>query len=73
VLERFAGRATVSVTGMIVVEVLARESTVSALGFVERWDVRLYPAVMDEPVQHLGRAVGAVPNQPGGAETEALH
>src|SRR5262249_33448220 len=37
VLEGFPGRATVSVTGVIVGELVAREGSVGALGFVEHW------------------------------------
>jgi hypothetical protein len=61
VLEDLSGWAAIGVTGVVVDEVLAREGAVTALGFVEHWDVRFDAAVMDEPVQHLGRAVGAVP------------
>jgi hypothetical protein len=57
-----SSRAAVSVAGVIVGEVLAREGAVRALGFVEHRNVRLDPVVMHESVQHLGRAIGAVPN-----------
>ena len=36
---------------MVVSEVLAREGAVWALGFVEDWDVRLDPTVMNKPVR----------------------
>jgi hypothetical protein len=71
--EDLSGGAAIIVAGVVVDEVLAREGGFSALGFVEYWDVGFDPAVMDKPVQHLGRAVGAVPNQPGGVKIEALH
>jgi hypothetical protein len=28
---------------------------------------------MDEPAEHLGRAIGAVAHKPGGVEIEAFH
>src|SRR5438132_2950482 len=43
VLEGFPGRTAVSVTGVIVGEVLAREGAFCALGFVEHRNVRLDP------------------------------
>src|SRR5947208_666077 len=72
VLERLPGGASVGVTGVVVSEVLAREGAVGALGFVEHRDVRLDPAIMDQPVQHIGRAVGGVADQPGGVQIEAI-
>src|SRR5215475_14470141 len=72
VLEGFPGRAAVSIGGVIVGEIVAREGTVSALGFVEHWDVRLDPAIVHEPVQHLGRAIGAVADQALGIQVELL-
>src|SRR5437868_12581690 len=68
-LEGLASRAPVGVADMVVSEVLARESAVWALGFVEDWAVRLDPTVMNKPVQHLGRAIGGVTDQPGGVES----
>ena len=41
-------------------------------GFVEHRDVRLDPALMDQPGQLLGRAVGGVGGQPLGLEAEAV-
>src|SRR5439155_1568918 len=67
-LEGLASRAPVGVADMVVSEVLAREGAVWALGFVEDWDVRLDPTVMNKPVQHLGRAIGGVTDQPDGVE-----
>jgi hypothetical protein len=63
VLEDLSGGAAIGVAGMVVGEVLAREGAVGALGFVEHRDVRLDPALMDQPVQHLGRAIAGVGNQ----------
>src|SRR5438067_11546499 len=71
-LEGLASRAPVGVADMVISEVLAREGAVWALGFVEDWDVRLDPTVMNKPVQHLGRAIGGVTDQPGGVESEAF-
>src|SRR5258705_4098091 len=58
-LEGLASRAPVGVADMVVSEVLAREGAVWALGFVEDWDVRLDPTVMNKPVQQLGPAIGS--------------
>src|SRR5258705_1009300 len=71
-LEGLASRAPVGVADMVVSEVLAREGAVWALGFVEDWNVRLDPTVMNKPVQHLGRAIGGVTDQPGGVQSEAF-
>src|SRR5450432_795503 len=38
-------------------EVAARESSVGALGFVDQVHVRLDPALVHQPPDHLGRAV----------------
>jgi len=40
------------------------------LGFVEHWDVRLDPVLIDQPVQHLGRSMGGVADQLGRIEIE---
>jgi hypothetical protein len=61
--EGLCGRTAVGVTGLIVAEIIAREGAVAALRFVVNRDVRLDPAIMHEPVQHLGRAVGGVADQ----------
>src|SRR6516164_9710748 len=52
-LKGLSSRTSVAVTGMIVDEILARKGVVRAFGFVEHRDVRLDPAVTNEPVQHL--------------------
>ena len=62
-LEGIPRGAAVGVSGVVVGEVVAREGTVGALGFVEYWNVRLDTAIVHEPVQHLGRAVGGVADQ----------
>ena len=49
-LEGFARRAAVGVSGVIVGEVVAREGAVGALGFVEHRNVQLDPAIVHEPV-----------------------
>src|SRR5271155_4677190 len=71
VLEDFSGWASVGVSGVVVDKILAREGAVAALGFVEHRDVRLDPAVIPQPVQHLCRAVGGVAKQLDGVEIEA--
>src|SRR5712671_1171402 len=50
----------------------AREGTVAALGFVKHWNVRLDPALLHEPVEHLGRPVGGVADQALGVQLEAF-
>src|SRR5207253_3063632 len=60
VLEDLSGRAAVGVALVVVGEVLAREGAVGALGLVEHRDVRLYPAIIHQPVQHLGRAIAGI-------------
>ena len=72
VLEGFPGRAAVGVSGVIVGEVVAREGAIGALGFVEHRDVRLDRAIVHEPVQYLGRAIGAVADQALGIQVEVL-
>src|SRR5712692_4591094 len=61
--QGLAGRAAVGVVLVVVGEVLAREGAVGALRLVEHLDVRLDGALVDQPVQHLGRAVAGVSNQ----------
>src|SRR6516225_9485355 len=63
-LKGLSSRTSVAVTGMIVDKILAREGVVRAFGFVEHRDVRLDPAVIYEPVEHLGRAVPGIGDQP---------
>jgi hypothetical protein len=46
-------------TAMVVGEVRPLESAVLPLGLVEDWDVRLDPALMDEPGKVLGGTIGA--------------
>ena len=58
--EFLPGRADVAVAFVVIGEVVTREGAVGMLGFVEHWDVRLDTAIVHEPVQHLGRAIGAV-------------
>ena len=42
------------------------------LGFVEHRDVRLDPALMHQPGEVLGRAIGGIGRQPFGIEAEAI-
>jgi len=53
-------RAGVEIAGVVIGEVGAAEGAVAALRFVEDRDVRLDPALMHQPGEVLGRAVGAV-------------
>ena len=57
---------------MVVGEVLAREGAIPALGFVEDRDMRFDPLLMDQPIQHLGRAVCSVADQLGRIEIEVF-
>src|SRR5438046_2068192 len=52
--EFLPGRADIAVALGVIGKVLAREGAVGMLGFVEHWDVRLDPLLIDQPVQHLG-------------------
>jgi hypothetical protein len=70
VLEDLAGRAAVGVTGVVVGEVLARESAVGET--CRTPGCALDPALMDQPVQHLGRAVAGVRNQSLRPQVEAI-
>ena len=53
-------RAGVEIAGVVIGEVGAAEGAVAALGFVEHRDMRLDPALMHQPGEVLGRAIGAV-------------
>jgi len=57
------------ITGMVVGEVVARES---AIRFVEHRHMRFDAMLMDQPAEHLGRAIGTVAHEPGRIETEAI-
>jgi hypothetical protein len=70
--EFLPGRADVAVALVVIGEVVAREGAVGMLGFVEHRDVRLDPVLIDQPVQHLGRSIGGVADQPGRIEIEAF-
>ena len=71
--ERLTCRADVDVGVAVVGEVGALEGPVAAARLVEDGDVRLDPALLDEPAQHRRGAVGAVGDQPLGVEAEAVH
>src|SRR5215469_8470148 len=71
-LKGLSSRTSVAVSGMIVDKILARKGVVRAFGFVEHRDVRLDPAVVHEPVQHLGRAVPGISNQPFRPQVKAV-
>ncbi len=38
---------------MVIAEIFAREGGVGMPGFVEHWDVRLDPVLIDQPIQHF--------------------
>ena len=67
-----SGWTAVGVTRVVVDKVVAREGIVGALGLVEHRDVRLDPAVIHQPVQHLGRAVAGIGDQPFRPQLEAV-
>src|SRR5277367_2274337 len=51
-------------------EVAARESSVRALGFVNQVHVRLDPALVHQPTDHIGRAVASIRDQARRSEVE---
>jgi hypothetical protein len=59
-LELLATWTGVEVSPMVIGEVGPLEGAVLAPGFVEDRNVRVGPALMHEPAEHLGRAVGTV-------------
>ena len=71
-VELLPARAGVAIAGVVIGEVGAAEGAVAALGFVEDWDMRLDPALMHQPGEVLGRAVGTVGGEPCRPETEAF-
>jgi hypothetical protein len=58
---------------MIVGEIVAREGPVLTCRLVEHGHMRLDPVLIDQPAEHLGRAIGAIAHEPSGVETEAVH
>ena len=58
---------------MIVGEVVAGEGAVLACRFVEHRDMRLDAVLIDQPAEHLGRAISTVAHELGRIEIEALH
>ena len=71
-LQLLAFRAAVEVGGVVVGEVAAGEGPVFPDGFVDNGDVGLDPALVHQPVEGLGRSVGAVGGEPLGPEAEAI-
>ncbi len=51
------GRADIGIAFLIIGEVGAREGPIGALRLVEHRDVRLDPALVDQPGEHLGQAM----------------
>ena len=70
--ELFARRADIGVRLVIVAEVGPLEAAIAARGLVEDRDVRLDPAFIHHPAQHLRRAIGGIGNQRCGIEAEAI-
>jgi hypothetical protein len=66
--ELLPGRAVLALALVVIVEVVARECTVGVLEFVKRGNVRPYPVLNDEPVEHRCRAVGCITDQPGSCD-----
>src|SRR5579885_1055873 len=58
--QRLSARAGINVLGRIKAEVVAGEGAILARRFVEHGHMRLDPLLIDQPVQHLGRAIGTV-------------
>ena len=56
---------------MVIGEVVARECAVLARRFVEHSHMRFDALLINQPAEHLGRAIGAVAHKPGGIEIEA--
>jgi hypothetical protein len=71
-MELLPARADVEIAGVVIGEVGAAEGAVAALGFVEDRDMRLDPALMHQPGEVLGRAVGAIGGEPNRPEAEAF-
>ena len=70
--ELLPGRADIAVALAVICKVVAREGAVAALGFVEHRNVWLDPLLLNQPVEHLSRAVGGVADQLGRGEIEAF-
>jgi hypothetical protein len=57
---------------MIVAEIVAREGPVLTCRLVEHGYMRLDSVLIDQPAEHLGRAIGAIAHEPSRVETEAV-
>ena len=71
-LKLLAGRAGVGIGLMIVGELGPAECAVASLRLIEDRDVRLDPALMHQPGEVLGRAVGTVGGEPCRPEPEPI-
>jgi hypothetical protein len=71
--QRLPAWADVDIALVVIGEVVASEGAVLARRFVEHGHMRLDAVFMDQPAEHLGRAVSAVAHQPSRIEIEALH
>ena len=67
-----AGRAGVGIGLMIVGELGPAECAVASLRLIEDRDVRLDPALVHQPGEVLGRAVGTVGGEPCRPEPEPI-
>src|SRR5262245_4754977 len=68
--EGHAAGTAVDVTCMVLGEVLAREGPVCASRLVEHYNVRFDPMLVEQPAEHLGRAIAAVTEEPARIEIE---
>src|SRR6516165_7183643 len=64
--EDLAAGTAVDVTCVVIGEVLAREGPVCASRLVEHCNVRFDPMLVEQPAEHLGRAIAAVAEEPAG-------
>src|SRR5215831_11130975 len=53
---------------MIVAEIVAREGPVLTCRLVEHGYMRLDSVLIDQPAEHLGRAIGAIAHEPSGED-----
>jgi hypothetical protein len=71
-LQLFAAGADIDVGFGVVDEVAAGKGSVDTLGFVHQFHVRLDPALVHQPPDHVGRAVTRVGDQARRREIKSL-
>ena len=71
--ERLAARAGVDIALMVISERLAREGAVVVGRLVEHAHMRRDAMLINQPAEHLGRAVSAVADKAAGIEIEAIN